>query len=294
MKNQIKTIVLLGVLTVLMVAVGGALGRGFLLLFGALALAMNLGAYFWSDRLVLRMHRAREMQPGERPDLHDMVTELSVAAGIPRPRLFLLPDPQPNAFATGRNPEKGVVAVTEGLLRLMSPREVRGVIAHEIAHIKNRDVLVATVAAMLASAIAWIGNALQFSFLFGGAQDDEGGSPLGLLATAILAPIGATLVQLGVSRSREYLADETAARLTGDPEGLASALERLGIASERVPAAQPAPATAGLFIVNPLGGGRAWSRLFSTHPQIADRVRRLRNLQTPGSSAYRDPRFRAA
>ncbi len=242
-----------------------------------LAVAMNLGAWFFSDRVVLRLHRARPLDAGEAPGLHQMVSELAQRAAIPTPRLFLVDDPQPNAFATGRNPERGVVAVTSGLLRLLPPAEIRGVIAHEIAHIRNRDILVASVAAMLAGGVSFIGNALQFGALFGG-QDDEGGSPIGALAMAILAPIAATLVQLGISRSREFMADEFGARIAGDPEPLARALERLHQGTSLIPSAVARPATASLFIANPFAGGRGLAQLFSTHPPMEARVARLRAL----------------
>jgi heat shock protein HtpX len=279
MTNQIKTILLLGVLSAVLIGFGSMLGPGTFYLFTALAVAMNLGAYFFSDRIVLKMNGAREVAPHEAPQLHAMVEELSARAGIPTPRVATIPADYANAFATGRNPKRGVVAVTEGLLRLMSPREVRGVIAHEIAHIRNRDILVSTVAASIAAAVAYIANVVQFAAIFGGGQqqDEEGGSPLGTLALAILAPIAATLVQLGISRSREYLADETAARLTGDPEGLALALERLSRAAEMIPS-EAAPATASLFIVNPLAGAGTLLNLFSTHPPMPQRIARLRAL----------------
>jgi heat shock protein HtpX len=217
-----------------------------------------------------------------------MVADLAARAGIPTPRLYLVDDPQPNAFATGRNPEHGVVAVTSGLLRLLPGNEVRGVIAHEIAHIKNRDILVASLAAMLAGAIAFIGQALQFSVLFGGGQsDDDEGSPLGALVMAVMAPMAATLVQFGISRSREYMADELGARLAGDPESLARALERLHQGAAVIPTEAARPATASLFIVNPFTGAGGFTQLFSTHPPIEARVARLRALA-------RSPRHLAA
>lgn len=277
MLNQLKTLLLLGVLSAVLVGFGGALGPGYLYGFTALALVMNLGAYFFSDKLVLRMHRARPVSQAEAPALHRMVEEVARAAGIPKPRVFVIPERQPNAFATGRNPEHGVVAVTEGIVTMLSERELRGVIAHELAHIKNRDILVATVAAGIAAAVSYIANAAQFAVIFGmGRSDDEGESPFGALLMALIAPLVATLIQLGISRSREYLADETAARLTGDPEGLARALEKL----ERGAAAIPAhvePATASLFIVSPLAGRQTFTRLFSTHPPMQDRIARLRS-----------------
>jgi len=276
-KNQLKTILLLGALSALLVGAGAAIGPGAFWLFTALALGMNLFSYFYSDKLVLRMNGARELPRAEAPRLHAMVEELALRAGLPKPRVFFIDDPAANAFATGRNPERAVVAVTRGLVELLDERELRGVLAHELAHVRNRDILVASVAAGIATAVSSVANLLAFTGLFGGSQDDEG-SPAGNLLFMLVAPIGATLVQLGISRSREYLADETGARLTGDPLALASALARLQRSAEAVPA-QAAPATASLFIVNPFGGALAGlARLFSTHPPAEERIRRLEAL----------------
>lgn len=281
MKNQLKTILLLGALSVGLIALGGALAPGHLYLFVGLALVMNLGAYFFSDRIVLRMSHARELPREEAPWLHAMVEELSARAEIPKPRVFLIPEPQPNAFATGRNPSRGVVAVTEGIVRLLDRRELRGVIAHEIAHIKNRDILVSTIAAALASIITYGAHAVGLSGLLGGSRDgEEGGSGASGLLFALLAPLGATLVQLGISRSREYLADETGAKLAADPEALASALLKLESAAQVVPS-EATPATASLYIVSPFAGAGSLVRWFSTHPPVAERVARLRRLVTP-------------
>src|SRR5262245_16495206 len=215
---------------------------------------MNLGAYFFSDRIVLRMHGAHEVSREQAPELHGMVEELAMKAGIPMPRVCVIPDPQPNAFATGRNPAHGVVAVTEGILRVLDRRELRGVIAHELAHVKNRDILVASVAAAAASLITYIAHAVTFGALLGGSHsDDEDGGGAGGLLLAFVAPIAATLIQLGISRSREYLADETGARLCGEPEALARALLKLERGADLVPS-HATPATAGLFIVNPFAG----------------------------------------
>jgi len=281
MKNQLKTIALMGALSALVVGFGALVAPGSLTLFVLLALAMNLGAYFFSDRLVLRMHHAREIGPDEVPGLHDLVQELSTRAGIPMPRVYLIHEAQPNAFATGRNPAHGVVAVTTGLLELLSERELLGVIAHEIAHIKNRDILVSSMAAAGASIITYLAHALSFSSVFGGSNNDEDSTstnPVGGLLAALVAPIAATLIQLGISRSREYLADDTGARISGDPEALASALIRLEHASERIPVDAASPATASLFIVNPFGPSQALSRWFSTHPSTAERVERLSRI----------------
>ncbi len=274
--NQLKTILLLGALSALVVAAGAALGPGWMWGSLAIALGMNLFAWFFSDRLVLRMSGARDVSREEAPELHRMVEELSARAGLPRPRVLLIDAPHANAFATGRSPERAAVAVTRGLLEVLSPREVRGVLAHEIAHVQNRDVLVATVAAGLATAVTHLAHVFAFSGLLGGREDEEGSGAAGLLF-ALVAPIGATLVQLGISRSREYLADEAGARLSGDPLALASALEKLHREAEVVPA-QAEPATASLHIVNPFGAIGGLTRLFSTHPPAEERIRRLRSL----------------
>jgi heat shock protein HtpX len=279
MKNQIKTIVLLGALSALLVGIGGALGPHYLWVFAALALGLNLFAYFFSDRLVLRMYGARELSPAEAPALQAMVEDLAAAIAIPKPRVHLVEAEHANAFATGRNPKHASVAVTAGLLTLLDERELRGVLAHELSHVRNRDILVATVAAGLASAVSYAASAITFAGLFG-RSDESDESAGGGLAFALVAPITASLVQLGISRSREYLADETGARLTGDPLALASALEKLHRAAEVRPT-EPEPATASLFIVNPLAGlGGRLLGLFSTHPPAEERIRRLRLMTT--------------
>jgi heat shock protein HtpX len=286
MKNQLKTILLLGVLSALLVAFGASLGPRAFWGFTALAILMNLVGYFFSDKIVLRMHGAREVAPEEAPGLHAIVEELAQRAAIPKPRVFLIDEPHANAFATGRNPAHAVVAVTRGILDVLDRRELRGVLAHEIAHVANRDILVASVAAGLAAAISNLAHLIAFSGLMGGrsADEEEGGGGSGLLMM-LVAPLAATLVQLGISRSREYLADESGARYSGDPLALASALEKLHRAAEIVPTAAPTPATAGLFIVNPFGGlaGRL-AAMFSTHPPAEERIRRLHALaRTLGS-----------
>lgn len=280
MNNQLKTILLFGALSALLVGIGSLIGGGAIHVFLVVALLMNLGAWLFSDAIVLRMSGARLIAPNEFPALHALVEELADRAGIPVPRLAIVADPTPNAFATGRNPSRAVVAVTEGLLRLVSPRELRGVLAHELAHVRNRDTLVASIAAAAATAIAYLGNTLQFAAMFGGPSQNDGegeGNGGGGLLAAFLAPIGATMLQMGISRNREYLADEWAARLTGDPEGLASALGRLQHAGEtmlQAGAPAPAAATASLAIVNPLAG-RSVFRWFATHPPIEQRIERL-------------------
>ncbi len=280
MWNQVKTVLLLGGLSALMIGFGGAMGGNALLIFAGLALVMNVGAYYFSDRLILSMHGAQEVTEEEAPELHGMVAELATAANIPKPRVCVIPEAYANAFATGRNPTHGVVAVTQGILNLLSPRELRGVIAHEIAHIKNRDILIATIAAMLGSVVSYAANAIQFSALFGMGQsnDDEEATAGGGLLMAFVAPIGATLMQMAVSRSREYVADATAAELTGDPEALAMALKRLHEPHAQEQAQGMSPAMASLFIVSPLfglGGVVSW---FSTHPPAEDRIEKLMGM----------------
>jgi heat shock protein HtpX len=287
MKNQIKTILLLGVLSVVLLGIGAALGKGFLLGALVLSLAMNVGAYFFSDKLVLRMHGAQEVSPQQAPGLHRMVEELSRRAGLPKPRVFLMPEAQPNAFATGRDPEHGVVAVTTGLLQMLDEREVRGVLAHELAHIKNRDILVSTIAAAVASAVTYLAHAVGlFGSMFMGRDEDEGEglSPLQTLALALVAPLAATVIQLGISRSREYLADETGAEISGDPEALARALAKLESGVAMLPV-EGRPATASLFIVSPFAGMQSILSLFSTHPRTEERVRRLLELASRMPSA---------
>jgi len=275
MKNRLKTVLLLGALSGMLVGLGAALGGGFLHASLVMAAVLNLGAWFFSDRIVLALSRARELPPDEAPAVHRIVAELAQAAGIPKPRVYWTPDLQPNAFATGRSPEKAVVAVTAGILRMLDERELRAVLAHEISHVRNRDVLVSSIAATLAAAVTWLAHLAGW---FGGSRDDEhGASPAQALLLALTAPIAAVLLQLGISRSREYLADQSGAGLSGDPEGLARALEKLHAGASRLPS-QADPATASLFIVNPLAGTGGVLSLFSTHPPLAERIRRLRAM----------------
>jgi heat shock protein HtpX len=284
MKNQLKTIVLLGALSALVVGVGRALAPGYTFVFAAFAVLMNLGAYFFSDRIVLAMHRAKEVPEHLAPDLHSIVAELASRAAIPKPRVFVIEEAQPNAFATGRNPKHGVVAVTEGIMQLLDRRELRAVLAHEIAHIKNRDILVSSIAAAAASVLSYLANMAMFSSLFGGGSDDEREGAGGGILLAIVAPIAATLIQLGISRSREYLADETGARLCGDPRALASALRKLERGAAMIPQHAAQPATASLFIMNPLAGGGSLLELFSTHPRVEERIARLERLAVEGGA----------
>jgi heat shock protein HtpX len=281
MTSQIKTALLLGLLTVLILAVGQALGgrSGLVIAFG-FALIMNVGSYWFSDKIVLSMYRAQELSPADAPALHAMVAELAQAAGIPKPRVMLVPQEAPNAFATGRDPEHGVVAVTAGILRLLSPEELRGVLSHELSHIRNRDILVQSIAAVLGGVVMMLANMAQWAAIFGGGSrdDDQGGGPglVGGLLVAILAPIAASLIQMAISRSREYLADATGARISGTPLALAGALGKLESAARQIPM-QANPATENMFIVNPFAG-LSMASLFSTHPPTEERIRRLREM----------------
>lgn len=280
MKHQLRTLLLLGILTALLIAIGGALGPSWLPVFLVLALVTNVGAYFFSDRLVLRMHGAREVARHEAPGLHAMIEELCLSAGLPKPRICIMPGAEANAFATGRNPQRGVVAFTEGILRLLPERELRGVAAHELAHIRNRDILVTTIAAVIASVITSLGQATQFAAIFGGRSEAEQGSGVSLLG-ALLAPVAATFLQLAVSRSREYYADEEGARICRDPGALASALCRLHHMADHRGGSDLRPATASMYIVNPFAG-QGLAALLSTHPPVEERIRRLEALARQG------------
>lgn len=280
MGNTFKTIFLLGTLTGLLVVFGNYFGgtQGMMIAF-LFALLMNVGAYWFSDKIVLRMYRARQVTEAEAPELVSLVRSLSQRARLPMPKVWIVPSPAPNAFATGRNPEHAAVAVTEGLLQTMNRDQLEGVLAHELGHVANRDTLISAVAATLAGVIMMLANMARWAAFFGGGRDDEdrGGGVVGLLVMAMLAPIAALLIQMAISRTREFVADATAAHLTKKPLALASALERLQMAAERIPL-DANPATSHLFIVNPLSG-RSLLRLFSTHPSVEERVKRLRAIQ---------------
>lgn len=279
--NSFRTALLLGALTGLLMLIGGYFGgRSGVVLAFVFAMVMNFGSYWFSDKIVLRMYRAQEVTEAEAPELYHMVKNLALKAALPMPRVFIIPGDTPNAFATGRNEQHAVVAVTEGILRILNRDELEGVIAHELTHIKNRDILIGSIAATLAGAIVMLAHMAQWAAIFGGARgdDDEGGGGiLGLIAMAILAPIAATIIQMAVSRSREYMADEGGARVSGKPYGLAGALEKLSRASQAVPM-DANPSTAHMFIVNPLAG-RSLMSLFSTHPPIEERIARLRSMR---------------
>lgn len=286
MGNQIRTAFLLGVLTAFVVWIGGLLGgRAGMILAFFLAAAMNFFSYWFSDRIVLKMYHAQAVGPGKAPELYAIVRELSQRAGLPMPRVFVIPQEAPNAFATGRNPQNAVIAVTEGLLRLMDREELKGVLAHELAHVEDRDILIGSIAATLAGAVMILANMARWSAIFGmgGGDDDEGAMGFfGVILVSILAPIGALIIQSAVSRSREYLADSTGAQIAGHPEGLARALEKLGAYAKRIPM-DANPSTAHMFIVNPLSG-RSMMQLFSTHPPLEERIARLRGGRPTGAA----------
>jgi len=281
MSNMLKTTVLLALLTGLILWIGEYLGgsQGLVVAF-VFAVVMNFGSYWFSDKLVLAMYGARPVDMNEAPDLYRIVQNLATRAHMPMPKLYVIPSEAANAFATGRNPEHAAVAVTEGIMRLMSWEELEGVLAHEISHVRNRDILISSIAATLAGAIMMLANMMRWAAIFGGVsrnEREEGGGILGLLAMTILAPLAATLIQLAISRSREYQADASGAELLHNGEPLARALEKLESAAARVPL-QASPQTAHLFIVNPLTG-RSFANLFSTHPPLEERIRRLREMR---------------
>lgn len=280
MTSNLKTMMLLALLSGIIIVLGGVLGgKGGIMIAFALALFMNVGSYWYSDKIVLRMYGAQEVGPQDAPMLHQIVDELAHKAGIPKPRICVIPEQAPNAFATGRDPEHGVVAVTQGIMQLLSTEELKGVLAHEIGHITNRDILIQSIAGVMATAIVSIANFMQFAAIFGfaGGDDEEGSNPFAALLLAFVAPIAASLIQFAISRSREYLADDTGARLAGNPLYLASALEKLNGYSQRVPMQHGSQATAHMFIVNPFSGANM-AKLFSTHPPIEERVSRLRQM----------------
>jgi heat shock protein HtpX len=276
--NRFKTAVLLTALTLLLVAMGGAIGgRGGMMFAFFIACAMNFFSYWFSDKIVLRMYGAQEITEMQNPMFYGIVRNLSARAGLPMPRVYMIPSDSPNAFATGRNPEHAAVAATEGIMRILPPEELEGVMAHEMSHVANRDILISTIAATIAGAISMLGNMLQWAAIFGSRSDDDEGGGWGGLAMAIIAPIAAMLIQLAVSRSREYLADESGARMCGHPLALANALRKLESGSRMLPMQDARPATAHLFIVNPLTAS-GLMQLFSTHPPMEERIARLERM----------------
>lgn len=276
--NGLKTGVLMLTLTLMLVAVGAVIGgQSGMTIALVLAFGMNFFSYWFSHKIILKMYGAKPVSEAEAPELYSMVARLSSAAGLPMPGVYIMDQPQPNAFATGRNPAHGVVAVTTGLMKLLSREELEGVIAHELAHIKHRDILVGTIAASFAGAISYLAQMAQWAMIFGGRSNDrDGGSPIAAIVMMIVGPIAAMLVQMAISRSREYKADEGGATIAGNPLYLANALRKLHMASQRIPM-EASPATSHMFIVNPLSGG-AFFKLFSTHPPIEERVKRLESM----------------
>jgi heat shock protein HtpX len=270
MSNTVKTALLLGTLSALFLFIGEALGgAGGMVVGFFFAVATNFVSYYFSDKIVLRMYNAQEVSPGHR--LFDIVDRLAKRAGLPQPRCYVIPDPSPNAFATGRNPQHAAVAATEGILRILTDEELEGVLAHELAHVKHRDILISSVAATLAAAIMMIS---RFGMFFGGSRDDrEGSNPLALIATIIVAPIAAMLIQAAISRSREFDADAGGSALAGGPRGLVSALRKIDVASKQIPL-DANPATAHMFIIKPFSASNLLG-LFSTHPPTADRIHAL-------------------
>jgi heat shock protein HtpX len=283
--NWFKTFFWMAVLTVILVGAGGFFfGRSGLVIAFLIALMGNGVAYFFGDRMALAAAQAREVGPQEAPGLHQLADRLAAQYGVPKPRVYVSPDPSPNAFATGRSPSHASICVNEGLLRLLDQEEVYGVLAHEFAHVRNRDILISTVVAVLAGAITFLANIAQWGLFWGGGRDEEDQNPLGaigLLLLAILAPIAALLIQLAVSRSREYEADHTGARVSHQPLALASALRKLQRATQVVPSQTAQPAFAHLYLVNPLSG-RSLAGLFSTHPPLEERIRRLEAMARQG------------
>ena len=279
--NTLKSLILLAALSAILMWIGGAIGgkQGLIIAFG-FAMIMNFASYWWSDRIVLSLYGAKEVKYEDAPELYGDIQELSQRAGLPMPRVFITPQEQPNAFATGRSPEHAAVAVTQGILRLLSREELKGVLAHELAHVRHRDILIGSIAATIATAITYLAYMAQFAAIFGGGGGNDrqrGGNPLGLLVMAILAPLAATVIRLAISRTREYGADQGGAEICGNPMSLASALRKLGAASDRIPlrvSEQVADSTSHMLIASPLSG-RGLSSLFSTHPPMEERIRRL-------------------
>lgn len=283
--NTLKTTFLMGLLTVMLVMFGAVLGgKGGMTMAFLLAAGMNFFSYWFSDKIVLRMYGAREIEESDDPRFYGMVRRLAERAGLPMPRVYIIDDDSPNAFATGRNPQNAAVAATTGIMRILNDEELAGVMAHELGHVKNRDILVSTIAATFAGAITYLANMAQWAAMFGGGRDDEdeGGGVIGMIFMAILAPIAAMLIQMAISRSREYGADAAGAQISGNPLSLASALQKLEMGNQRVPMDASA-ATAHMFIVNPLTGGGLMS-LFSTHPPIPERVARLQEMSRAGGN----------
>ncbi len=277
--NTLKTMVLMVGLTLILIWAGGALGgRSGMTMALMFALMMNLFAYWFSDKIVLKMYRAQEVREHEAPELYSIVRRLAQKAEMPLPKVYVINQDQPNAFATGRNPGHAAVAVTTGIMKILSREELEGVIGHELAHVKHRDILIGTIAATIAGAISYLAYMAKWAMIFGGrgGDDDEGGNPLVAIVMMIVAPIAAMLIQMAISRSREFTADEGGARIAGNPRYLSGALKKLDMASKRIPM-EAQPATAHMFIVNPLSG-KGFTKLFSTHPPMEERIARLESM----------------
>jgi heat shock protein HtpX len=280
MGNTVKTALLLGALTGLLMLIGGLIGgRGGVYIAFIFALILNFGSYWFSDKIVLKMYKAQEVSESVAPELYSIVRNLALKAALPMPRVYIIPEETANAFATGRNAEHAVVAVTAGIMRILNREELEGVIAHELSHVKNGDMLIASIAATIAGAIGMLATMAQWSAIFGGGRsdDDDHGGIIGLIAMAIFAPLAATVIQMAISRSREFMADAGSANITKNPYGLAAALEKLTKASQIIPM-NANPSTAHLFIVNPLTG-KSLMNLFSTHPPLEERIARLRSMK---------------
>ncbi len=277
--NTLKTTFLMALLTMLLVLAGGAIGgRGGMTFALIMAGVMNFVSYWFSDKIVLAMYGAKEVTEAEQPEFYGLVRQLAAQAAIPMPRVYVIPSETPNAFATGRNPEHAAVAATAGIMRILNHEELMGVMAHELTHVKNRDILISSVAATIAGAITYLAQMAQWAAIFGGGRDrDEERGGFGLIIMAIVAPIAAMLIQMAISRSREFGADRGGAEVSGNPLYLANALRKLEMANRQIPMADASPATAHMFIVNPLTGGGLMS-LFSTHPPMEERVRRLEEM----------------
>jgi heat shock protein HtpX len=275
MANNLKTVLLLGLLTGIILYIGSFWGQQGLVIALMMSVVMNFASYFFSDRIALSMYKAQPVTREQAPELYRILDFLCARHGVPMPKLYIIPDESPNAFATGRNPQHASVAVTQGAMRLLNEDELTGVLAHEISHVKNRDILISSVAATLAGIIMWVASMARFAALFGGGRDgdDEGGGALGFLATIIVAPIAAMLIQMWISRTREYQADASGAEAAGSPNGLASALQKLENYSKRIPM-NASPSTAHMFIMHPFSG-RSLMNLFSTHPPTQKRIQRL-------------------
>lgn len=276
--NTIKTVLLMTFLTLLLIFIGNLIGgNGGMIIAFIFALIMNFTTYWFSDKIILKMYGAQQILPQDSPELFRIVEELTTRSNLPLPKVYIIPSSQPNAFATGRNPQNSAIALTEGIIKLLNREELMGVIAHELAHVKNRDILVGTIAATIAGAISMLANMAQWAMIFGGrGSNDREGNPIALLVTIIVAPIAAMLIQMAISRSREYMADESGAKMATNPLYLANALRKLHIKSQQIPM-QANAATAHLFIVNPLNASGV-AKLFSTHPPIEERIKRLESM----------------